>query len=292
MASLKSLIPSNVMTALVLEAKRKSLVLGDVVNTDYQGVISARGDSVLIPVLPAVSVADYTRNATLSYSALDASSMKLEITEEKYCAYNIDRADSAQLITNIVPALMDRIGYEIRSAIDRFIAGLHGDAGITSNLGTTASALTITAAASSGSNISAYELISRIAKEMDNNNVQQEGRFLVISPWLHAKLILAGILTTHTTQQDSLTNGKIAGGRILGFDIRVSTNLVNFNAAGTKVLAGVRESISLAEQLMEINVIDKMETKIGAGIQALALYGAKVVQPATMAVATVSEATG
>ena len=289
MASLKSLIPSKLLTAMVEETMRKGLVFGDVVNTDYEGIIKSAGDSVRIPVIGDVTVSDHTVNDTLTYESLDAADMLLEITEQKRFSFAVDIVDEKQSIVSAAQLYADRAAYQLRDQADQFISAKHSGAGITSDLGTTGTPLEITAAASTGSYISVYELLSRIAKGLDNANVPQEGRFVVIPPWLHAKMVLAGMLQYQNGDVQAYLNGSV--GRLMGFDVRMSTNVVNYNTTGSKVMAGTDRAISFAGQLLNVETLN-LETKYGTGVRGLYVYGAKVVQADALAVATVSEATG
>ena len=288
MASLKSLIPSDVMSAMVEETLRKSLVLGDVVNTKYEGTISAAGDSVLIPVIGDVTISDHTANDTITYEALDATNQKLIIDQQKRFSFAVDDVDSRQALVDVSAAYANRAAYQLKDAADSFIAGKYGDAAVTSGLGTTAVPLSVTAADTTGSYVGIYDLLARIAKGLDNANVPTEGRFLVVSPWVHSKMVLKGALQ-YTQNADAAVNGKV--GRLMGFDIRVSNNITNANAAATKIIAGHTMAISFASQILNVETM-RLETKFGTGVRGLYVYGAKVVQPSALACATVTEANG
>jgi len=290
MASLKSFIPANVLSAMVEETLRKSLVLGSIANTKYQGVINAAGDSVLIPVIGDVTISDHTTNDTITYEALDSGSQKLLVDQQKRFSFFVDDVDTRQAAADIVGPYADRAAYQLKDTADQYIAGLYTQAGVTADLGTTATPLTITAAATAGANIGVYEILSRISTALDNKDVPQEGRFLVCPPWFIGKLKLAGILTVPgSTDLAAAVNGKV--GYTMGFDIRMSTNLVNAKAAGSKIMAGTTNAISFVNQIMNVETL-RLETKFGDGVRGLMVYGAKVVQPDQLAVATLTAANG
>lgn len=290
MASLKSFIPANVLSAMVEETLRKSLVLGTVANTKYQGVISAAGDSVLIPVIGDVTISDHTVNDTITYEALDSSSIKLIVDQQKRFSFAVDDVDSRQAVADVAALYADRAAYQLKDVADQYIAGLYTQAGVTTTLGTTATPLTVTAANTTGGNVGVYDVLARIAKELDNKNVPQEGRWLVAPPWFISKLVLAGILTVPgSTDQEAATNGKV--GYRMGFDIRMSTNLTNYNAAGSKIMAGTMNALSFVSQILNVETL-RLETKFGDGVRGLYVYGAKVVQPDQLACATLTETAG
>ena len=287
--SLKSLIPSNVLSAMVEETMRKSLVFGAVVNTDYEGIIRAAGDSVRIPVIGDVTISDHTVNDTLTYEALDSAEMILKIDQQKRFTFKVDIVDATQSSINILARQMDRAAYQLADAADQYIASLYTGAGVTANLGTSTTPLTITAKASASTNIGVHELFSRLHLGLSEKNVPTMGRWAVVSPWLQAKLALAGVLELSTVDQGAYTNGMV--GRAFGFDIYVSNNVVNANTTGSKIMAGTSDAISFAGQLLDIQTLD-LETSYGMGGRGLYVYGAKVVQSDALAVATVSAADG
>ena len=290
MASLKSFIPANVLSAMVEETLRKSLVLGAVANTKYQGVIASAGDSVLIPVIGDVTITDHTVNDTIVYEALDSSSIKLVCDQQKRFSFAVDDVDARQAQADVAALYADKAAYQLKDASDQFLAGLYTQAGVTSSLGTTATPLTVTAANTTGGNVGVYDLIARIAKGLDEKNVPQEGRWLVCPPWLISKLKLAGILTVQgTIDQMAAINGKV--GYTMGFDIRMSTNLTNHNAAGSKILAGTMNAMSFVSQILNVETL-RLETKFGDGVRGLYVYGGKVVQPDQLACATCTETAG
>ena len=290
MASLKSLIPANIMSGMALEALRKALVFGDVVNTDYQGLITGRGDSVTIPVIGTVTVGDHTRNETITYENLDATDMKLIVDQEKKIAFQVDDADAAQAAISIVAQYANRAGYEFANTSDAYIAGLHAQATVASGLGTTAVPVQVTAKATSTTVFSVLEVLARVNKLLDAANVPAQGRWMVVPPWFHMKLVLANIITLQTTNQAALTNGRITN--LMGLDLRMSNNVVEASAdVGSKILAGNNSAISFVSQLNEFKIIDTMETMFGTGVRGLYLYGAKVVQPSQVICATLSSGT-
>lgn len=289
-SSLKSLIPSDVMAALVEETLRKSLVFGSVVNTKYQGVITGAGDSVLIPVIGDVTISTHAVNDTITYQQLDAANAKLSIDQQKRFAFAVDDVDSRQAIVDVAALYADRAAYLLRDNSDSYIAALHGDAGVTTSLGTTGVPLTVTAAASTGGNVSAYEVLSRIHNGLNLKNVPQEGRWVVCPPWFISKLILAGLLTVPgTTDAAAAINGSV--GYRMGFDIRMSTNVVNATTSGSKIMAGSNMAITFASQILNVETI-RLETKFGTGVRGLYVYGAKTIQPDALACCTATETTG
>lgn len=290
MASLKNLIPSDVMALMVEETLRKSLVYGSCVNTKYEGVISGAGDSVLIPVIGDVSISNHTVNDTITYEALDSANAKLIVDQQKRFAFAVDDVDARQSIVDVAAQYANRAGYLLRDTSDQYIAAMHGDAGASGTLGTTTTPLTVTAAASTGGNVSAYECLTRMHQALDLKNVPREGRWLVCPPWFIAKLTLAGLLTVPgTSDQEAAVNGRV--GYKMGFDIRVSNNVVNAAAAGSKIMAGTNNAITFVSQILGVETL-RLETKYGTGVRGLYVFGAKTIQPDQLCTLTATDTAG
>ena len=62
----------EIWSAMMLESLKKNLVYGDpsVVNRDYEGEISAQGDTVHIRSISRPTISNYTKGATLTYETL------------------------------------------------------------------------------------------------------------------------------------------------------------------------------------------------------------------------------
>jgi hypothetical protein len=115
---------------------------------------------------------------------------------------------------------------------------------------------------------------------MTDLNVPAEGRWLVIPPWMHTKLLLAEVIQ-RTNNDAVFTNGKITNA--FGFDIRESNKVPNTNAADYKILAGTNEAISFAQQLVNVEAY-RPEKAFRDAIKGLQVYGGKVLQPKALCV--------
>ena len=244
---------------------------------------------MLIPVIGDVTISTHTVNDSLTYEALDGANAKLVIDQQKRFSFAVDDVDSRQALVDVAAAYANRAGYLLRDNSDQYIAALHGQAGVTSNLGTTAAPLTVTAAASTGGNVSAYEVLARLHKGLNDKNVPMEGRWLVAPPWFVSKLILAGVFSQGTTDQAAAVNGKV--GYYMGFDIRISTNVVNYTGTGSKIMAGTMDAITYVGQILNVETL-RLETKFGTGVRGMLVYGAKVIQPDALAVCTATDTAG
>ena len=292
--SLANVIPSNVMSALFIEKLNKVLVAGAVCNRNYVGTIANAGDSVKIPSIGEFSVSDHTKNGTLTYAALDSASQVLNINQAKNFSVMVDSIDERQAIANLVPAIVSQGAYQLALASDTYLlqtvmstgAGVVAGTGLR-NLGSSSSPVTVDYDGTSGCSVLA--MVNRISKRLNEENVPQEGRWMICPPWFHAQLVQNKVLevTSNVAGEDAYANGRV--GRAFGFDIRVSNNLTNATADASEIFAGTMAAVTFADQLSRIDVRD-LETKFGVGVRGLYLYGAKVIQDKALAKAVVTEA--
>jgi hypothetical protein len=271
-----------------MDILRKAQVYSSVCNRDYEGEIRTAGDTVKINGIGDVTVSTYTKNSTtISFQTLEDSSQSLSIDQSKYFAFEIDDVDKAQQTPKIMDQAMSRAAYHMRDSQDSFIAGLHAGAGVTSGLGTDVTALTVTAAASTGGNTGVFNLFSLIAKGLDGANCPLEGRWIIVPPWLHQKIVLAQA-TNYNVSGEPVSNGFI--GKMWGFNVYMSNNVKNTGSAFYKVLAGTNQAITMAEQIVSVEAL-RRESSFRDAVKGLMLYGAKVVQSGALACATLTEGT-
>ena len=290
MASLANTIPSEVMGELIIVDLRKQLVAADVCNNYADGLIQNFGDSVKIPSVQSQSVSDYTKNSTITYGSVDSASVILQVNQQKYFASSIDSIDERQSVGNIAGIVLNDGVAALAEAADSYIlqttmsngAGIKGGSG-NSALGTSTTPLSVSANTSGVLNF-----FGRMMQRMDESNVPQAGRWAIIPPWMHSYVVQNKLVDARGVANDeAYSNGKI--GRILGFDLRVSSNATNATT-GTKseVFAGYQQSVEFADNLVNAE-IRELETKFGEGVRGLYVYGSVVARANTLLKAVVSQ---
>lgn len=264
--SLNNFIPT-IWSARLYETLRKAHVFANVVNRDYEGEISAHGDSVKINTIGAVNIGDYAKNGTIDLQQLDSAQSILEITEAKYFNFMVDDIDKAQNKPKVMDAAMQEAGYGLADTADRFIAAFHTDA-----------SSTVTRDALNANPDRAYEALADAAQALDENNVPREGRWAVVPPLFNRAMVMAGIMETESGTIDAQfekVNGYV--GRLLGFEILVSNNLFVVGGA-TMGLVGTRRAISYAEQIIDMEAY-RPQNRFADAVKGLHVYGGKVIYP-------------
>ena len=278
----------SVWSAKLFVRLRKALVFASLVNNDYEGEITGMGDSVRINEIGSITVSDYTKYNSISWQKLTGAQKILTIDQARTFSFVIDDIDTARQNPKVMNAAMDEAAYAVADEIDKYIAGLWTDAGITNatNLGTPSAAKSVSAG-------NVIQTITYMGRYMSENNVPEGNRYLVVKPWVHQKLLLAEVggigasAVPKVFDDGALTSGYV--GDALGFRVILSNNLVNDANGATAVMAFNRSAISYAGQISKIQAVNR-EDYFDAGVKGLYVFGAKVVRPEALCVAHLAEA--
>jgi len=269
----------TIFSTLLNKELEKALVLGSCCNSLYEGEITKAGDRVKISEISDITISNYTSGATLTYQDIEDAAQYLTIDQIKSFSFKVDSIVSIQSNAELLKPAMEKAAYTIADTIDQYIAGLHAQAGIVTNLGTHATPIEI-----NKTNIAGY--LVKVARYLDDNNVSRQGRFIVIPPFMVEDMVNASIVAA-TSDFAIQQNGLI--GRYAGLDIKVSNNLVNTTGTKYKCLAGHPGAIAFAKQSANIES-GRLETTFADYCRGLYLYGAKCIQPAALACLQVNEA--
>lgn len=258
----------------LLQAKfYNSSVLPAISNTDYEGEISGQGDKVHIRTVPAVSVADYT--GTVSYANLTTSTVELLIDQAKSYAFKIDDVLSAQGDIDMLAEASKDAAESMRIAVETDVL-----ANVVTGATTIGAQTTITA-----SNI--LEKTLDMAKSLDELNIPEEGRFIVLSPEFVSMLKQSELRQAYLTGDSvsPLRNGQV--GVIDRFTVYQSNMLYTPGSGSdsgyTHVLAGHPKAITFASQFTNTETV-RLESTFGDGVRGLKVYGRKVVTPDALCV--------
>lgn len=261
---------------------RKDLVYGNIVNNDYENEVRNFGDQVKINEIGAITVSSYTAHSDISIQSLESAQKVLTIDQQKYFAFEIDDVEKAQTNPKLMNSAMDEAAYSVADVVDQFIASKYTESGVTdaTNLGTSGTGLNIYS--STGNAIIALSYASR---RLDESYAARSGRWIVVPPWFHQKLVIAntGTVSATATTKDLGGGVLIDGfvGRLWGFDIFVSNNVAVPTGSTYAIMFGTRQAITYAGQVSEIKAFEQ-EKRFNEAVKGLYVYGAKVVRPSTL----------
>lgn len=271
----------DIWTAKILVALRKKAVAGQLVNRDYEGEIRRMGDSVKITSINDVTVSDYTAHNDITWEDIDDATRSLVIDQAKAFAFELDDIERAQSVNGgaVLNQALDNATYQLRDTADTFLLAAMNTAiqGTSNDLGTVAIHTT---------KQNLYDAFVDLAVTLDEDNVPEEGRFAVVKPSLHGRLLKLDTFIQAGDNASPLArlNGYI--GEIAGLSLFKSNNLpavTDAAATGGLAIAGHASATTFAEQIVSVEAV-RRENRFADGLKGLHVYGAKVVRPTALAV--------
>lgn len=260
-----------------------STCLTEVTNSDWEGEVKAQGDKVYIRTIPDITIRDYEKGQSLQTETPQSAPITLTVDKAKYFAVIVDDIDKVQMDVKLIDMYTGDAAQKMKITIEKQVFGtVYADipstnkgtaAGAESgsiNLGTEAAPVTITAA-------NALDKILDCGNVLDEKNIPDAGRFIIIPPWFARHLKASDLKQAYMTGDSvsPIRNGKL--GEIDRFSIYVNNNLTKITSGGNKwhVLAGTRDGISWASQLTDVETI-RSTTTFGNIVRGLNVYGYKV----------------
>lgn len=115
-------------------------------------------------------------------------------------------------------------------------------------------------------------------QRLDELNIPEEGRFIVIPPWIRVAAMGSDLRPAYLTgdSKSVLRTGKL--GTIDRFTVYVSNNLTVTGGTTTHCIAGTKDGISFASQFVKTETV-RLQTTFGDAIRGLNVYGFKVTKP-------------
>ena len=277
--ALSNFIP-QVWSARLLENLEKNHVFAGVANRHDEGDIRGCGEQVKINSIGPISIGTYTKNTNIEEpETLTDAQMVLNIDQAKYFNFQIDDIDRAQQSPKVMDAAMRAAAYALADEADRYIAGLHAQAAEKNCIGTSAAPVELSDATE------AYQYLVQLAVKLDEANVPQVGRWVVVPAWFHAALLMdPRFVQAGTASSDRILRvGEV--GEAAGFTILTSNNVAE-DAGAFKIMCGAERTIAYAEQITEVSAY-RPEKRFADALKGLHLYGAKVVDASALAVLSV-----
>ena len=284
----------SVYSRKVLNFFRKASVVEAITNTDYAGEISAYGDSVKIIKEPVISVSDYTRGSDTSATKLTDQELNLVVDSAKAFKFIVDDIETNMSHVNFKEVASSSAAYALKDSYDAAViasmfSGVSAsspDHIIGSDSATADSTLShatnsVDLLGSDGTGVDALDLMARMARKLDDQNVPEEGRWFVAPPEFYEELGKSGsklLSVDFNAGQGSIRNGLVSSGKLRGFDMYKSNNIAATSNATGKVLAGHISSTATANTILSTEVI-RDPSSFGDIVRGLHVYGAKVLRP-------------
>lgn len=267
-----SFIPT-IWSARLMDALEKAHVASNLVNRDYEGLITAQGDTVKINSLGAVNVKNYSKNTDMATpDDLTTTASTLVISQAKYFNFQVDDIDKVQSAGDLVDKAMGNASYALADEADKYLLGVMLAGADSGNV--------LQSTQLTASNI--YQKIVELRTLMDKANVPTAQRSIIIPPEAYALLLQDQRFVAGGGAQAEATvrNGLV--GQVAGFAVYESNNLP-MTSTDVNIIACVPSATTYAEQIVETEAY-RMEKRFADAVKGLHVYGATVTDGKRIAV--------
>lgn len=263
----------------------KSTVLGEITNNDWEGEIKNQGDTVHIRSIPTITISDYEKGDNLTNQVPTSTPIELTISKGKYFSVIVDDVDDVQADVRLMDIFTNDAGEQMKIAIDGDVLNNVAADAAAANKGTTAGVISdnidlgTTGAPLEIDKNNVLDVILNAGQVLDEQNVPEDGRWMVVAPWFASLLKQSDLRQAYLTGDDvsPLRNGKI--GMIDRFTLYVSNNITKVSGDNAyHFLAGTRDAISFASQITNVETL-RAQTTFGNIVRGLNVYGYAVVKP-------------
>ena len=284
----------QIFSKKVLNFFRKASVAEAITNTDYAGEISAFGDSVKIIKEPEITIVQYERGQDITATKLTDQEITLVIDIANAFKFIVDDIETSMSHVNFKEVASSSAAYAIRDAFDagviaKIIAGvsasspnhiLGSDNATDLAAGTFDGTGNLDIGFASGEH-DPIDVLSRMARLLDEQNVPEEGRWFLANPEFYEVLVQSSsklLSVDYTAGQGSIRNGLVSTGKLRGFDMYRSNNIAATSNAAGQCVAGHMSSTCTAQTITSTEVIRDPDS-FGDIVRGLHVYGAKVLRP-------------
>ena len=277
----------EIWSARLLVALEKVLIFGSptITNRDYEGEIAQAGDTVRITSISDPTIDDYVAGVTtITPEQLTDAQRTLVVDQCKYFAFEVDDVDARQIAGNVMPTAMERAAYKLKDTIDQFLAAFYTgaqSANVVDEVTVDLSPTDWDTEAAKAYN----EILVPLKVVLDEANVQSDGRYCTMPPWLHGVLLRDPRFVE--ANKAGTTTGLRQGvvGQAAGFDILISNNCPNPSGSSHIVQAGVNSALTFAQQINKTEAY-RPQDSFSDAVKGLTLYGGKLIRPESIAYAT------
>jgi hypothetical protein len=266
----------------MIEKFYDATVLAAISNTDYEGEIKNQGDKVNIRTKPSITINTYDNGQALTLERPSSNIVTLLIDKGYYWNVVLDDVMETQMDIKMLSKWSEDASEQMKIKIDTAVLATISAGVSSANKGLTAGrisagiSLGTTAAPASVSKTTVIDKIIDMGQVLDEQNVPETGRWLVIPPWMAARIKKSDLKDASLTgdAQTPLRNGRL--GMIDRFTLYTSNLLPASGATYTKCYAGHSSGLTFASQISKLESM-RSELTFGQIMRGLSIYGSKVV---------------
>lgn len=274
--SVQNFIPT-IWSARLNESFKKNLVYGNVVNHDYEGEIKGQGSTVKINSIGAVTIGNYNKSTGIGNpEELDSAQKNLVIDQAKYFNFQVDDVDKAQANVNLLDGGIVEASYGLANVVDQYIAGFYTEVKSGNTIGDDTTPIAPTKE-------TAYDLLVDLGVILDENDVPEEDRFVVVPAWYYGLLVKD---PRYTKDANVMRTGFV--GNIDNMAVYKSNNVPHTVGAKYKIIAGHKSAISFAGQVDSVEAY-RIEKGFSDAVKGLQVFGCQCIKPEALAVLTANK---
>jgi hypothetical protein len=289
----------------------------DICNRDWEGDVKNLGDKVIINNIPTMTIREYVVGSNLQYETPTPNTIELAVDRAFYYAFNVADVLEYQAKPDLMNMFTNDAAEQMRTRLDSTClirtllaapTGSNEDGIVARNAGATAGVKsqaldlgTDTAPINLGATANApLDLILRMASVLDEQNVPDTGRFLLLDPVTRLRLMGSNLAQAQFMGDDKsmIRNGMI--GTIDRFKVYVTNQLPargdnvlaytsgdgsetiagggQYSGASSRIIAaGHTSAITFASQITKTEQL-RNPTDFGDLVRGMQLFGHKVVK--------------
>jgi hypothetical protein len=267
-------------------------VLAAISNTEYDGDIKGQGDKVWIRTTPDIAIKKYFKGQNLDIQRPTPNKINMTIDQANYWNFVVDDIDKFQSDINFFEDWTRDATEQMKIVVDAEILGqIYADADAKNtgtgagkisgniNLGVTGTPLVV--GNNSGAGISPTALLLLISQCLDEQNVPESDRWVIVPSWLNQMLKNSDLKAAYLTgdNKSPLRNGRVGDvDRLTVYLSNLLTTVVDGGNNCTHIIGGQRHALGFATQLVENEMI-KAESTFGYLGRGLQVYGHKTLKP-------------
>jgi hypothetical protein len=297
----------------------QNTMLSEVTNTTWEGELKNQGDTVRIRTAPTISISEYEVGNNLSYEVPTPIFTDMQINKGLYFGVQVSDVLGYQSDMDLMNMFTEDAAKQLKIKMEDevFFNSFVTEGPAAANEGATAGAIsaaynlgTDTTPVDQGTPENVLNAILRMSSVLDEQNVPEDGRWLIMTPFDRHLLMQSNIAQAYFTgdQTSIVRSGKI--GMLDRFTVYVS-NLLPRGAAGKALvsgltdtstggtvsnakvrrtmIAGTKDAVGFA---MTVNKTEPLrnQTDFGDIVRGLAIYGRKTLKSEALVVAQVGSA--
>ena len=292
-------------------------MMTEIANTGWEGEIKNQGDTIRIRTAPSITINDYAGAGTTLTSEVPAPIFQdMQINKGKYFSVQVNDVLAHQADIDLMNTFTEDAAKQLKISIENeaFFNWFVTEGAHASNKGASAGAISASYAlgtdAAPVNDATASNVLNTIlamSATMDEQNIPEDGRWIIISPKDRNILMQSNIAQAYFTgdQSSTIRTGKV--GMLDRMTVYVS-NLLPKGAAGKALVpglsatstgatasgaklrrmmvAGTKASCAFASQITKTEPL-RNQTDFGDIVRGLSVYGRKVVKSEALVTALV-----